>query len=169
MAGSRRVGDLGRKSLKVRDQRSQRHQSGEASTSCFPSNGSQVLVKHEGKGILAKRLGEKIIHSTLQTFCDIGRLHIRRQGDDRHMRKSLIEMKPPDLSGGLETIHDRHVTIHQNQPIVGIRSHFDGLSAISCHIRRQTELTEDQTGDGLVDPIVLHDQNTAIESFDLFQ
>jgi len=63
--------------------------------------------------LLANRLRQEAVHATLLAQPTVGLDGVRRQGDDGSRAVGIARVLA-DLLGGLETVHHRHVAVHQN-------------------------------------------------------
>ena len=63
--------------------------------------------------------------------------------------------------GRFETIHLRHLTIHEHQAIVCLAQHIDRLPPMHGHIDPVSQLGQHVDGNPLIDEIVLDQQQPA--------
>ena len=84
------------------------------------------------KQLAIERFCDYVIHSSCHAGIPI-RLHgICGERDDRAVFVGTIVRS--DLPSRFQSVHDRHLHIHQNQPIRGFEAHRDRLMAIDGQI-----------------------------------
>ncbi len=107
------------------------------------------------------RLGQNVVHVGAQTLVAINSSVVRSQRDDRR----ALALAPPltDQFCRRESVHVRHVQIHENQVEVLAGAARDGLVAALHPHAGATERCEIALGDSRIDRLVLHQQHVALE------
>src|SRR5260370_40079995 len=89
---------------------------------------------------LAQRYWEIVVHAGGDTALPITLQRIRGHGHDRHMPAALLAAA--DLRGGGETVHLRHLAVHQDEVVRNALDGFDGFESVADDVRRKTEFLQ---------------------------
>ena len=120
---------------------------------CQPSG------KHFRQLFLLKRLGNEIVHSGLNTLLSISLHGCSCHGNDGNARILRLRSFLTNDLRGLETVHLRHVAVHQYQIVRNGLQRTDCLLTVGRHISRKSHLFQHSLGYFLVYGIVLRHQD----------
>src|ERR1700689_561106 len=98
-----------------------------------------------------ERLGNQVIHVRRQTFLQLSRHCIC--GQRYNWGASLADLAITNLSRGGESIHHRHLQIHQNEIERFCRAYLDSLCAVVSYLHPAAESLEKSRGNLLIDRV----------------
>ena len=115
-------------------------------TKSFVRRGGRKLLDPFDQLFAVDRLADVAVHACVQATVGIARQRVGRQGDDRHA--GLLGVRQvADRSGGCQTVHDRHLNVHEHYveilPVQGfhrlspIASNLHGMPAFAENIGEQ--------------------------------
>ena len=102
-------------------------------------------------------LGQIIVHARRQTGVAIALHGIGGHGDDHHI--ALARRQAADNAGGGQSVHARHLHVHEDQIVVAALDQGDRLAAIVGHVGAMAQLGQQPHRHLLVDGVVLGHQN----------
>jgi len=121
----------------------------EARSSC------EGLRQDQRDGFRVDGLGNMVIHARGKAALPILVQGVGSQGDDGDLGIPRGRIFRPDAPGRFEAVHFRHLHIHENGDVIFLGHGVHDLVAVGHHIGPVPDLVEHQTGDLLVDGIVL--------------
>ena len=99
-------------------------------------------------------LGDKAVHPNCVVEFNLVGHDIGRDGDNRRTHALLVGLKLPDNAGRLDTVHLRHLNIHQDEIEKACTPGFDGLFAVLNEGWLNADLVQQGPQDTSVDVIV---------------
>src|SRR5262249_54082536 len=115
---------------------------------------TQGLVEALG----AHRLRYVVVHARGQAALAVAGHGARGHGDDRGaVLRARLEL--PDLRGGGEAVHLRHLVVYEDGGVAVARAGFDRLASRVYHLYSVSELLHDAHGHLLVHLVVLGHQD----------
>ena len=134
----------------------------------FPRSGDgfrgrlEPSAKHLEELVGLDGFGQVIVHSRLERFVAITGHGVGGHGDDGQIAETFVGA---DVPGCLESVHFRQLDVHQHQ-VVSVPAHrLDRLPAVSGDVHSQAEALQHGDGHLLVDLVVFHQENLAIQLF----
>jgi len=97
-----------------------------------------------------------LIHARGEASSTIGSKRIGRHCDNRRV---LSPWQAPDRPAGLESVHDRHLYIHENDVVVGSFRHCHRLRAIFSDVNGETAKAQQIDCQLLIDRVVLNQES----------
>ena len=91
----------------------------------------QPFDEHRVKRIRIDGLGDKIIHPRLKAGTTV---FLERIGRHRQDGNLAAAEQPADGAGGFQSVHFRHLDVHQDEVIGGDAGLVDGFSAIARRV-----------------------------------
>jgi hypothetical protein len=101
-------------------------------------------------------LAEEAVHPGLQAGGDAAARDVRGHRDDA---RPAARIAGADAAGGLQTVHLRHLHVHEHQVVRAAGQHLQGLRAAPRHVRAVAEPREHVPRDLLVHRVVLDDED----------
>jgi len=105
-----------------------------------------------------KRFLQETIHTDRGAAFPNAFLYVGGQGNDRYRRQAKRAFVRSDPLSRFETVHYRHVAIHQNHLVTTIRRRFAGHQTIGGNIDTVTAKLQHLLGHGLIYRIVIRQQ-----------
>ena len=91
----------------------------------------EPFVEDGGHGLGRDRFGNVIVHARLETALAVALHGVGGHGDDGDLGIGDCGSARTNGRGGLETVHDRHLHVHEHQVIGNRFQGLDGLAAVA--------------------------------------
>ena len=128
----------------------------------LPTFQAKAAIYRSIKLLLLDRLGDVIVHPSLQATLAITRHGIGGHGDDIHLTKIIgnhpatPHLARPDRFCCFNTVHHRHLHIHEDQIKMTVLKALHGFSTVIGQRHETPALFQQALGQFLIDRIILN-------------
>src|SRR5580704_8755029 len=130
-----------------------------SSRTCFFLSGGRELVQKLDQRWGRNRLRDVVVHPRSQTALPVALHGARRHSDDRQALAG-VSFSGPDDGSSLESVHLRHLYVHQHHIEVLSIEGGEGLASVGRQSDVVSLFLQEAGGNLLVHCIVLRQQNT---------
>ena len=122
------------------------------------------MLQHHSELLGGDGFGKEVIHAGSGTTLPVFSQGTRGQGHDRCAPVPTCQLPRTDSAGGLQAVHHRHLTIHQDQVRGRAAGHgVHRLQTIFNHVAGETLLLEHDLRHLAVGGVVIYHQNAPLE------